>query len=630
MRQLAIYSRYSSDMQNPRSCDDQVRDCLALLVKKDIDANNPLIFADRAISGSNDERPEFKKLMAMIEGQEIAILIVDDQSRLSRGTNAHALIKHIVFHGCRFISGDGIDTAERGWAMRCKVGELQNTMFLEKLADGVRRGQRGRVMEDLSAGDLCFGYDSCYVDPARAAAYDGRGPKPAKRVVINETEAEVVRWIFAQFVSDVRSLNEIARELTRRNTPKGRRASITKWTHNDVRNRLTNRKYIGRWMWGRTRTLHDGAKSKQVPQDEADVVVRERPSLRIVSDELWNKAQTKLTKLKEQFEPRANHKPRGMRPHHSEVYPQSLLAGLVFCGACGSRMWQQGTGAKKHFVCSNGRNSGVTCSMRTQVRIQVAEKRLLEVLSEILTVWPDWMRVTLDAMRDTIHRHNETIPTELCRVRLDRETLEQKVQRLTNDIVEHGIQSPSLKQRLEGMEADLERLIQEERELGTIGKANLVMPSDDWVREKLRDLVELMKADTRRSAILLRGVIGKITAHAVIPPGKTRGYTELRFKIHGKSILDVLLADRIPNGVKSLLVVPEQDSTSLEFKLTLGAPSKMDVWGPKIYEMRHRETPVIWPEIWKITGLGSGPAYVAYKRYRDSLGNESHQNRCRS
>ena len=42
----------------------------------------------------------------------------------------------------------------------------------------------------------------------------------------------------------------------------------------------------------------------------------------------------------------------------------------------------------------------------------------------------------------------------------------------------------------------------------------------------------------------------------------------------------------------------------------------MDDWGPKIAEMRAKHTP--WKEIWKITGLGSGPAYVAWKRFVDA------------
>ena len=50
-----------------------------------------------------------------------------------------------------------------------------------------------------------------------------------------------------------------------------------------------------------------------------------------------------------------------------------------------------------------------------------------------------------------------------------------------------------------------------------------------------------------------------------------------------------------------------------QFQIDLGGPSRMDQWGPKIAEMRANGVP--WKEIWKITGLGSGPAYVAWKRY---------------
>ncbi len=56
---------------------------------------------------------------------------------------------------------------------------------------------------------------------------------------------------------------------------------------------------------------------------------------------------------------------------------------------------------------------------------------------------------------------------------------------------------------------------------------------------------------------------------------------------------------------------------SEEFTLDLGQPTVMDQWAPKIAELREQGVP--WKEIWKITGLGSGPAYVAWKRYVDAL-----------
>ncbi len=127
----------------------------------------------------------------------------------------------------------------------------------------------------------------------------------------------------------------------------------------------------------------------------------------------------------------------------------------------------------------------------------------------------------------------------------------------------------------------------------------------------------------RRAAILLRKLLGKVYAFRVLPPGKERGYAYLRFKVNSWEVLRAVLNGQIPDGIMALLIPnPEgKEGVSDEFQIDLGGPSRMDEWAPKIADMRARGVP--WKEIWKITGMGSGPAYVAWKRFVDSQGGDS-------
>ncbi|MHC4405995.1 MAG: hypothetical protein ACYTG0_40680, partial [Planctomycetota bacterium] len=59
--------------------------------------------------------------------------------------------------------------------------ELHNSTTIRELGRRVRRGQLGRVLSQLSAGDLCYGYESYVVNPEQAKS-DRRGPKPEKGV----------------------------------------------------------------------------------------------------------------------------------------------------------------------------------------------------------------------------------------------------------------------------------------------------------------------------------------------------------------------------------------------------------------------------------------------------------------
>jgi hypothetical protein len=52
---------------------------------------------------------------------------------------------------------------------------------------------------------------------------------------------------------------------------------------------------------------------------------------------------------------------------------------------------------------------------------------------------------------------------------------------------------------------------------------------------------------------------------------------------------------------------------SPEFELNLGGPSRMDRLAPKIAELREQGVP--WIEIARITGLGAGNAWTAWRRW---------------
>ena len=97
--------------------------------------------------------------------------------------------------------------------LRVQVMELHNSTTIRETGRRVRRGQQGRILANLTAGDYSYGYESFFVNPD-AVNLDRRGPKPEKNVRIKESEACWIRRIFALFIA-CWSLNSIARELNR-------------------------------------------------------------------------------------------------------------------------------------------------------------------------------------------------------------------------------------------------------------------------------------------------------------------------------------------------------------------------------------------------------------------------------
>ena len=69
-------------------------------------------------------------ILAMIQRKELAILVVDDQARLSRAGNAASFVQDLVFAEGRFIStGEGIDTTQQGWELRVKALEMSQLRY---------------------------------------------------------------------------------------------------------------------------------------------------------------------------------------------------------------------------------------------------------------------------------------------------------------------------------------------------------------------------------------------------------------------------------------------------------------------------------------------------------------------
>lgn len=612
-KQIVIYTRYSSDMQREDSCEDQEREVRQGLARLGIDGGSALVIHDQAESGTKNTRTGFEELCALIERKQVAILAVDDQSRFSRADNAFSFITDLVYVGGRFIStGEGIDTHQPGWELRVKVMELHNSTTIRELGRRVQRGQKGRVLEDGSAGDFPFGYESFYVDPNWAEA-TRRGPKPKKGLRVLESEAEWVRQVFSWFVGG-NAIAEIARDLTRRGVDKGRKATTTGWHHQQVRRMLANPKYIGSWPWGVTTTLRNSdGKTKQVPVPVEERVVRERPDLRIIDQETWEKAQRRLRDLDELYGQELRDKPRGPKPHHTEIYPKNLLGGLLFCHLCQSRLWIQGSGGRAYLGCP--RHKKGMCGMANRVPTQRAEQCVLGFVAEVLTAWPGWLEAAAAAMRRTVVEIAQQLPKSLRAAEERLVQIEKRIDNIVDQLADGNPDSSALRLRLSKEEAEADALRRSVADGKKAQEAAIAMPEDAEIRTQLTELKTLLADDPRRSAPLLRRLLGRVTAEAIIAPGKKRGFIRLHLRLKPERLLREVLHGQLP-GIVISDVDPNGDGPTAEYHLDLGEPTHRDVIAPEIDAMRARG--MTWIEIDRVTQLGIGNAYNVWKRWADA------------
>lgn len=611
-KKIVIYCRYSSDMQRTDSCNDQEREVRTGLAARGINAGDAVVIRDEAESGTKTNREGFQQLCAMVARGEVAVVAVDTQSRLTRGENAHAFVKDLVYAGGRFIAtAENIDTAQTGWEVPVRVKELQNGLEISGLKQMVCRGQRGRVDADGSAGDYPYGYESYYLDQDWAEQLARRGPKPKKGLRVCENEAKWVRQVFDWFVAG-RSIGWIARELTRLKVPKGHRTSKPGWHPQQVHRMLTNCKYIGTWVWGKTTTVRDSqGRKKQVAVPAGKEVTRERPDLRIVEQAVWERAATRLAELNAKFGYKDGQKPRGPRPNPADVYPRSPLGGLLVCGKCGANMWQSHSNTRRYYACPSAKKG--CCDMTTQVPAEKAENGLTDFCLDLLRAWPDWMqhvfRLTCEAIRVAAARVPEDREQDARRAA----ELERQIANLVNALA-GGMTSTAVTERLQAAEAEKAALDCRLDSYKKLDLAKLELPDEAWVAARLGEwAVRQASGDGPES--LLDLALATVVAEPVIAVGKKRGFIRLRFRVNAWGILAGILGDAMPVAIRDFVPKSAPDSGP-EFTLDLGAPTAMDRWAPQIAEWR--AAGVTWEEIVQRTGMDLNRVFIAWKRYTDS------------
>ena len=169
------YARFSSDAQNASSIEDQERGC-----RRRAEAEGWRIAAtyrDEAMTGSNNLRPDYRRMLKDAEAKKFQIILVDDLSRLTRDSvEQERAIRRLEFLGVRLIAvSDGYDSTSKSRKIQRGFKGLMNEQFLDDLAERVHRGQTGKALRGFWNGGKPFGYRLVPIlDPVRLDPPGGR------------------------------------------------------------------------------------------------------------------------------------------------------------------------------------------------------------------------------------------------------------------------------------------------------------------------------------------------------------------------------------------------------------------------------------------------------------------------
>lgn len=152
-RRATIYARFSTDLQNERSIEDQLSLCQSYAEREGLSVIST--YEDRARSGGSVMgREGLLRMLDQARERSFDVVIVEALDRLSRDMEDLAGIhKRLSFLGIeiRAVHEGVVNTVLVG--LRGLVGQL----YREDNPHKVRRGLAGRVKQGLAGGGLTYG-----------------------------------------------------------------------------------------------------------------------------------------------------------------------------------------------------------------------------------------------------------------------------------------------------------------------------------------------------------------------------------------------------------------------------------------------------------------------------------------
>lgn len=314
------------------------------------------IYADDGFSGSNFDRPEFKRMMHDIEAGRVNCVIVKDLSRFGRDyiESGRYIQKTFPALGVRFIAlTDHFDsfTADTGESsIVLPVKNFINDSYCRDISTKVKSGLEVKRRN----GE--------YLSPFAVYGYR-KDTENRNRLVVDEYAAEIVRKIFAWKIGGM-AVAAIAEQLNGLGilSPKEYKKSQglkyssgfsgvgrSVWGSTSVKRILTDETYLGHLVQGKTQKVNYKVK-KSVEKPKEEWVRVENTHEPLVSKDDFQIVQNLL-----QSDSRLG---PGMEK-------AGLFTGLLFCGDCGEQMVRRVNrykGKEKvYYICST-KNRGKGCS----------------------------------------------------------------------------------------------------------------------------------------------------------------------------------------------------------------------------------------------------------------------------
>ena len=433
-------------------------------------------YVDDGYSGTNFDRPDFKRMINDIENKKINMVITKSLSRLGRDyiETGRLIEKYFPENNIRYIALlDDVDTLLDSSTDFVALKNLMNDFYAKETSKNVKKTKNRKREKDN------FYYIS--VAPYGYRKIDIKG-----NIEIYESEAKVVRKIFKEFMEG-KGTYQIAKQLTKEGilTPglsmqmKGATTNQTKatkiWDCTQVRRILINPIYIGTTVQNKTRKISYKSK-KKIRNDLSEYIYNENHHEPIINITTWNTVQRILnskenTKIRKEDE---------------------LLKPFLYCHHCHNKLsiihrkryLKHSTKTDTYITCSTAyrKKTNRICYHQYNTYHLVEEKVLKNIFNTITEYLSANAFNSKEALAEMIslQQGKQEIDEKIEKLSKELDTINKKIQLLYQDRLNGIIEENDFSLFFEGLKTERDKI-------------------ETYKKELEDDLIQYMKQDTIRS-----------------------------------------------------------------------------------------------------------------------------------
>ena len=370
---VAAYARVSTEKEEQEDSFERQVEHYKQMIGARPDWQYVDIYADPGISGTRAEkRPNFLRMIDDCRAGKIQKVLVKSISRFARNTvDALNYIRELRELGISvYFESENIDTLTPGGEVLLTILAAMAEQESRTISSNIkwawqRKFQNGDVV--LNTG-LMLGY-------RKTGEKDEDGHEIYEIV---EEEAEIVRRIFREFIAGY-SITQIGKRLQRDGIKT--KLGSERWYHSSLEGILTNEKYTGNAVLGKTFKRDVLSKQRQKNDGKkAPIYYVEDTHPAIIEKDLFELAKAEMARRKNNKEQVVG----GGR--YTSKYP---FSGMIECGICGGRLRRQvrtvGSGKKvPSWGCTTRIVNGRQACDSHHVNEDVLEATYLAALKDLI------------------------------------------------------------------------------------------------------------------------------------------------------------------------------------------------------------------------------------------------------